>query len=269
MNDVARWSCPSCDHENVDRDTCHACGVARRWLDDPALDVPFPPGRFERRGTWIAIGHASIALVGALAAVRPEWFPWPAAPLPAYLFQVAASTSAAVAAFMQAEFEGLFHVVDARAPREARTLQPFPVTVRLVPYRKVSRARVVIELFENTYDRIKDASGRTTTKRRSERLARHVSDFERGLRGRREVLVEAEFVPPYPTSALRDVQSELLASILEPLRWVVPSLADTARNLREHGGFWVRVTVRVGVLRMQIDRRVVVYFRSDTHVAVG
>jgi hypothetical protein len=204
-----------------------------------------------------------------VAAVRPEWFPWPAAPFPAYVAQVSASLSAAVAALMQAEFDGLFHVVDARAPREARTLQPFPVTVRLVPYRRIGHVHVIVEFYENTYDRVKDAAGRTTTKRRSERLARHVERFERGLRGRREVRVEAEFVPPYPTSAMRDVRSELLASVLAPLRWLLPSMADTARNLREHGGFWVRVTVKVGLLRMSVDRRVVVYFKSESHVAVG
>jgi hypothetical protein len=52
------------------------------------------------------------------------------------------------------------------------------------------------------------------------------------------------------------VASEIKASILGALGPIVPGLGHYARNLREHGGYFVRAVVRFGPWRRVYEQRV-------------
>jgi enhancing lycopene biosynthesis protein 2 len=87
--------------------------------------------------------------------------------------------------------------------------------------------------------------------------------------GRRASLVEATFIAPFPTQQMRDVMAELQASAMASLAWLVPGLGQAARNLREHGGVRVRLTVRVGPFFRRVEKRVVVYQMQGDWLAIG
>jgi len=77
------------------------------------------------------------------------------------------------------------------------------------------------------------------------------------MRGRREHVFQASFLAPAPSPAQHDVATELAASMLGGVGFLVPGLGHYARNLREHGGFFVRAVVRVGLWRRVYEQRVV------------
>jgi len=84
--------------------------------------------------------------------------------------------------------------------------------------------------------------------------------LERGARltGRREHGYSASFEAPFPTTVHEHLGAQLTASLLGPIGFLVPGLGHYARNLREHGGFYVRATVRSGIFRRRFEQRVIV-----------
>ena len=263
------WTCGSCGFLNASGATCDRCGVARRWLEDPPLDLPPRPGWLERPASWLALLHVAATVGGAALLVRPELAPWLAlAPL-AQAVQVALSAGATAAAVNRAVTERAFHEVTLVTPARAASGQEIVADARLVPYQRVARAHVTLELVENTYQRTRSDRGQTSVRTRTRRLARYRLLSGEALPGRRASLFEASFVAPYPSPDLRDPLAEIQASAMGAVAWLVPGLGETARNLREHGGVWVRMTVRVGPFRRRMDRRVIVYHLAGEHVAIG
>src|SRR5690606_21452718 len=79
------------------------------------------------------------------------------------------------------------------------------------------------------------------------------------LQGRREATFEAGFIAPFPATKHSDVMAEISADVLDLLGNVVPALRWNARNLREHGGYVVETTVRVGLVVRRLRKRVLAY----------
>jgi len=103
---------------------------------------------------------------------------------------------------------------------------------------------------------------------RSRRLDRQVALVGEPLSGRHTHVLKALFPAPFPSTPHTDVIAEVMASLLGVLGWVVPGLGFTARNLRQHGGYFVSATVRIGLLRRSFKRRVITYF-VGTDLYVG
>jgi len=263
------WTCSACDYVNRDGLTCDRCGLARRWQENPPLDLPPQPGWFERPAGWLSLMHGAGLALGALLLIRPEVAPWLALAEPAQATQVALSAAATLAAVNRAATERLLHDVALDVPDRAAAGQTVVADARLVPYARVQRTNVTLELVENTYERTPGRNGGTNIRTRTRRLERYRLVSGASLPGRRASLFEASFVAPYPSPGLRDVGAELQASVLSAFAWLVPGLGEAARNLREHGGVWVRLTVRVGPFRRRVDRRVTVYSLVEDGIRIG
>jgi len=95
---------------------------------------------------------------------------------------------------------------------------------------------------------------------RSRRLERQVALLGEPLSGRHSHVPTALFPGPFPATRHSDVIAEATASLLGLLGLVVPGLGFTARNLRQHGGYYVSATIRVGWLRRTFKRRVIAYY---------
>jgi hypothetical protein len=263
------WTCGACGYENDGGATCDRCGVARRWLEHPPLDLPPRPAFFERPAGWWSLAHGAATLFGALLLVRPEVAPWLALAAPAQAVQVALSLAAAVASLNRAATERLFHEVALEVPDRAPAGEELVADARLVPYGRTEGVHVTLELIENTYHRTRGRNGETRMATRSKRLGRHKMLSGETVPGRRASLLEATFIAPFPTQQMRDVMAELQASAMAALAWLVPGLGQAARNLREHGGVWVRLTVRVGPFFRRVEKRVVVYQMQGDWFAIG
>lgn len=261
------WTCPECGWENDATSTCERCGLARAWLEDPPLDLPPPPGWFERPASWLALLHAAGAIGGVVLWLRPSLAPFLALGDPWQAIQIALSAAAAVTAFNRAAMERLFHEIRLALPPHAATDTPFDVELVLVPYRRVPNVTIRIDLVENTYRRTPGRGDRLAL--RSERLARHRIQTGAPLGGRRVHHVETTFVAPLPNMEVHDTLAEIQASLLAPLAWLVPGLGQAARNLREHGGVRVRASVGVGPYRRVLERRIVIYMLGTEGLLAG
>lgn len=263
------WTCGACGFANAGGATCDRCGVARRWLEDPPLDLPPRPGWLERPAAWLTLLHAAGTLLGGALWARPELAPWLALSAPAQAVQVALSLAATLAAANRAVTERAFHEVALDTPPRAAAGAPIVADARIVPYARTERVHVTLELIENTYRRTRGDRGQTNVRARTRRLARHRMVEGGALPGRRASLFEAAFVAPYPSPELTDALAEIQASALAAFAWLVPGLGQAARNLREHGGVWVRLTVRIGPFQRRVERRVVVYQLYGDGIAIG
>lgn len=261
------WTCPECGWENAEGSTCDRCGIAKAWLEDPPLDLPPPPGWWERPDGWLVTLHAAGVVGGTLLALRPELAPFLALAEPWQWIQVALSTAATVASVNRAVMARHFHDVRLRMPPHARSDQPFDVELTLLPYRRIPNVTIRVDLVENTYQRRSGRDGGVTL--RSRRLARHHLQRRAPLRGRRTHHVTTTFLAPLPNMDVHDVMAELQASLIAPFAWLVPGLGQAARNLREHGGVRVRAVVAVGPFRHVIERRIIVFLDNDSVLLAG
>lgn len=251
------WTCPACGHDNRgDALVCDACGVARHWHEDPPLDIPPPPPWYHVGAAWAALAYGALAAGGVLVLLVPGWLEALGIGLPWVLLEVSLTGAAGFTALVEAFWQRRFNRAALRTPQTLRTGQSFDATLTLVPYQTLKRVSVRMELVDRYYEHTM-RQGRRQTRTRSRVLDRF--DLQRGesMRGRREHVFQASFLAPAPSPAQHDVATELAASMLGGVGFLVPGLGHYARNLREHGGFFVRAVVRVGLWRRVYEQRVV------------
>ncbi len=234
---------------------CDPCGVARQWHEDPALDVPPPPPWHHVGAVWGALAYGALALAGGSVLLVPGWLDALGIGAPWVVLEIVLSASAFGSALVEAVWQRRFNRAVLQVPATVRTGQAFEAILTLVPYTTLERVSVRIELVDRFYEHV-TRRGRRQTRTRSRTLERY--DLQRGepVRGRREHAFHVAFVAPAPSLAQHDVTSEITASILGALGPIVPGLGHYARNLREHGGFFVRAVVRFGPWRRVYEQRV-------------
>lgn len=255
------WGCPACGQVNLSGLTCDACGVARRMTDDPPLDIPYRPGLARLPSFWLALVWGAAALAGALLWLSPT--ARSAIGNVFLLGQVVGSGAAAVSSLFTAMWQRVFNQVELVVPPHVRSGDDLVVELKLVPYETVSPVfvdvRFVDRFFETKDDKVETARHELGSARL---LARAT------LRGRRSTTVTARFVAPFPATEHQSFQADLLADVLGLLSYVLPALAWQARNLREHGGYYVEAVVRVGLLTRRYHKRVISYL-VGTRLYVG
>ena len=251
------WACASCAYENpTDALVCDACGVARRWHEDPALDIPPPPPWHHVGAVWALLGYGALALAGVLVLAVPGWLDALGVAAPWIVLEVGLTGAAALGALVEAVWQRRFNRAFVQVPRTVRTGQAFEAVLTLVPYHTLERVSVQIELVDRYYEHVQ-RQGRRQTRTRSRVLDRHVLQRGEPVRGRREHAFQAQFLAPAPSLAQHDVATELLASVVGAFGPLLPGMSHYARNLREHGGFFVRAVVRFGIWRRVYEQRVV------------
>jgi hypothetical protein len=250
------WDCPSCGHANDGVAVCDACGIARRFFDDPPLDIPRRPRWAEVGASYAAGGYGVLALAGAGLLLAPglreslglgsDWI----------ALEVALTGAAAAGSGVHAAWSRTFHRSDLSLPRAVRAGQEFEAVLELVPFDGVERVWVTIELVDRWYETGRHR-GRQRVRTRSRVLERWRLHDGAPLTGRRRHQFRVTFAAPPPSERHSNVQAEVLASILGVFGPLVPGLSHHARNLRQHGGYYVRARVRAGPWRRSFEQQVV------------
>jgi hypothetical protein len=251
------WTCPSCAHPNGAVPLCDACGIARHWHDDPPLDLPRGPDWHEVPATWLAGLWAALAASGVAALLWPPLRDAVGVDARWIGLEAVLATAAFWTSLQEAWFLKHFNQGAVAAPTAARTGRPIEVRLTLVPYDRVDGVHVAIELVDRYYVNVQ-RRGRTTVETKQRVVEREVLERGAFLAGRREHAYRVTFDAPFPSTIHEHIGAKLMASVLEPLGWLVPGLQHHARNLREHGGFFVRATLRSGIFRRTFEQRVVV-----------
>ena len=251
-----RWDCPACGHANGQALVCDACGVARRHFEDPPVDIPRRPAWGEIGAAYLAGTYTLLALGGLTVALSPsllaaigiarEWV-W---------IEVVLAGGAAYASALHAVFERSFNQAKLEVPRSVRTGLPFEAVVTLVPYERLERLWVTIELVDRYYETVR-RRGRREVRTRSRVLQSFRLQAGEPLAGRRHHTFRATFDAPIPSATHSNVQAEIAASIAAFFGPLVPGLSHHARNLRSHGGYYVRARVRTGWWRRSYEEQVV------------
>jgi hypothetical protein len=204
---------------------------------------------------WGALAYGALTLGGLLVLLVPGWLEGLGIGATWVVLEVVLSASAFSSSLIEAVWQRRFNRAALHVPATVRTGQAFEAVLTLVPYDSIERVSVRIELVDRFYERVW-RNGRRQTRTRSRTLER--VDLQRGerIRGRREHAFHVGFLAPAPSLAQHDVATELTASLLGAFGAIVPGLGHYARNLREHGGFFVRAVVRFGPWRRVYEQRV-------------
>jgi hypothetical protein len=250
------WTCPACHLANRDDALlCDGCGVARRWHEDPPLDLPPPPPWHHVGAAWAAGLYGLLAAAGLAVLAIPGWLA-AVGIAPAWVgLEVVLTGAAGVTSAVEAVWRRRFNRAELHVPATLRVGQAFDATLTLVPYATLAGVTVRLELVDRYFVKVV-RDGRRQSSARSRVVERHVIELA-PLRGRREHTFLAQLVAPLSTASHHDVQSEIVASVLAVFGPFVPGVGHYARNLREHGGFFVRAVVRSGVWRRSYQQRVV------------
>lgn len=241
-----------CGHCNLQGEQCESCGVARRFLDDPALDVPFTPKLTDLASFWIGLMWGAAAIAGTLALLSPT-LKDSIGPV-FLLIEVFTAGAASVSSLFTAAWERIFNQVELHVPPHAAAGSTFRARLKLVPYSVVENVTVKFSFSDRFYEE-KGSEIALRTKRLEANRA-----LTRGrLPGRRQTELSSEFIAPFPMTQHTHMQADLNAGFLSFLAIFVPSFKFAARNVKEHGGFYVEAYVRVGFLSRRYHKRVVTY----------
>lgn len=250
-----KWECADCGHVNVGGSTCEVCGLAKHYLEDPALDIPFRPGLNETSGFWLGVSWSVAALAGLVLLLAPELRARTGIGLGLVVPELALAGYAAVSSFLSAVWERWFNQFEFLVPAHSPTGTPFEVTLSLVPYDTMNDVSIDVRLVDNFYTRSGDSGVETQSRDLgSERVLRSGR-----LRGRRANVFSVEFLTPFPATKHSDVMAEIMADVLDVIGLVVPAVRWNARNLREHGGYYVEARVRVGLIPRKLKKRIIAY----------
>ncbi len=261
MSDVAipglGWVCPACGQVNLGGVTCDACGIARRITEDPPLDLPYRPQLTRLPAFWLGLMWGAVTVAGLLLWLSPV-----ARNTIGNLFllvQIVGSGGAAVSSLFTAFWQRIFNQVELVVPQRVRTGDTLKAEVRLVPYETVSNVSVKVALADRYYQATKDGVEMERRELEHDNLLSNAS-----LRGRRLTSVTADFIAPFPDTPHESLRASVLADVLGLLSFAVPALAWQARNLREHGGYFVEAQVKVGLLSRKYHKRVFAYYVGDS-----
>ncbi len=254
------WTCAACGHENPPREgvsglVCEACGVARAGAFEPPLDLPRRPGLAEVPGFWYALGWLTLLLLGAALLVQGRAIAALGLGRHWVMAEMAAAAYAAGSSLLAAVWDRWFNQFELVVPQRAATGEEFRAELRLVPYVRLGGVSVSLALVDRFYER----SGEAGMELRTRSLGAFRLLDGGTLPARRLAAFEARFLAPFPVTRHTDVRAEVAADLLELVSFFVPALRWNAANLREHGGFVVVASVRVGWLPRRLVRRVLVY----------
>lgn len=241
-----------CGHCNLLGEQCEACGVARRYLEDPALDVPYTPGLTALPSFWIGVVWAAAAVAGGVALLSPTLR---ATLGPLFLsIEVFTAGAASVSSFFTAAWERIFNQVTLHVPPQAPAGSEVQARLELVPYSVVENVTVRFSFSDRFYE---DKGSEVELK--TKKLGSNNALTRGRLPARRRSELTAEFIAPFPLTKHTHMQAEMNAGVLGFLSTFVPALKFAARNVREHGGYYVEAYVRVGFLSRRYHKRVITY----------
>jgi hypothetical protein len=228
--------------------------VVRRYLLDPPLDIPSRPRLAASASFVLFVLWALLTLIGLWLLLTPVGAAL-GLPLPLLMVEVGLASLAALSSLVEAYWRHWFNEASLEVPKAVKSGEPFVAQVVVVPYAPLRNVHVSIAFIDRFF--VRNSKGQSVA--RQQAVGGETLLSGGSVRGRRREQFAATFIAPLPLNRHSDVTSELTASLLGLLGWVVPGLKHAADNLREHGGYYLRVTVRVGLLRRVYERRVIIY----------
>lgn len=256
---VEPWECAECGHINTGRAVCDACGVSRHYLEDPPLDLPYTPRLTALPSFWLAIMWSLAALAGVIAALLPAVRETIGIGTTFLVFEVPAATLAAASCFLTALWERWFNQAELKVPNHVRSGEEFEVELKLVPYRTLENVSLTFRFVDRFYERTRDG-----VETASKQLEQSRPLTKGTLSGRRSHALVTTFIAPFPVTPHEDIKAEIMADILGVAGVLIPALKNHAKNLREHGGYYVEANLRVGLLRKRMQKRVLCYLIGDS-----
>ncbi len=221
--------------------------------EDPPLDIPYRPRLTRIPAFWLSLMWGLAALGGIALWLSPV-----ARGTLGNVFligEIVASGGAAVSSLFAALWHRLFNQVELIVPAHVRTGEPLEPEVRLVPYETLNDVTVEVKLIDRYFQKSQDGVERAQRELAKTTLLRRAR-----VRGRRLTSLTSEFVAPFPDTPHESIRADIVADVLGLLSFAVPALAWQARNLREHGGYYVEAQVRVGFLSRKYHKRVITYY---------
>ena len=217
---------------------------------------------------WSSLAYGVLALAGLAVLAVPGWRAALGFDPRWVVLEVVLAAAAWFASAQEAWFQQRFNDARLTVPRHVRTGMPMDVALTLVPYSRVDGVDLTVELVDRFYvDVVR--RGRSQVETRQRVMERVVLARGEMLAGRRAHAFHLAFDAPFPSTVHEHMGASIMASVLEPLGFLVPGLRHHARNLREHGGFFVRATLRRGVWHRRFEQRVVVVHVGATTIAAG
>jgi hypothetical protein len=170
---------------------------------------------------------------------------------------------ACASSFVSARFDWWFKRIELAVPKAARAREPFEATLQIDTQRRVKDVTIVAELVDRYFEPRSEGKWETRTQQ-----------YEHRLLARRQELSAASthaftalFTAPMPLTEHESMSNEMLASLLSLAGWLVPLAGHAADNAREHGGYYVRFCLRVGLSRRIYEKRIISYHEGKTFLA--
>lgn len=234
--------------------------MARRFQEDPPLDVPFTPRLTALPSFWLGLLWSAATLGGVIGLMMPSLRDSVG---PVFLLvEIVGAGTAAVTSLFTAAWDRIFNQVELVVPPHAAAGSEFEARLKLVPYSITENVTVRLTLIDRYYED-KGSEIELRTKK-----LEAVGSLTRGrLPGRRKTVFTTTFLAPFPLTQHTYMRAEQNAAVLSFLSIFFPALRFQANNLKEHGGYYVEAFVRVGWLSRRFHKRMLTYaFGNKLHV---
>lgn len=249
------WTCDACAWLNPGGLLCERCGQALHYQLDPPADLPRRPAAASLPQFWSLLFHLLVAVLGALLLLPfladrlgiSSWW---------VILHLIIFGGAAISSLNRLMFRLWFHRLELAAPAHVRSGQMLEVKVTAAPFETIRGVRVNLQLREVSFN----SQGQL----RSRTAAGVQLNAGSPLRGRRQHVFEWDFAAPVPAGRYLNLSSEMRVSFLRAAGRFVPGLGLAAADLKDEGGWFIRLRVRRGVFMKTIKQRVLLYDPRDT-----
>ncbi len=170
---------------------------------------------------------------------------------------------ACASSLVSACFDWWFKRVELVVPKAARAREPFEATLQVDTHRPVKGVTLEAELVDRYFEPHSEGKWEP----RIQQYEHHELARRQELSGGSTHVFTAVFTAPMPLTVHESMAHEMLASLLALAGWLVPLAGHAAENMREHGGYFVRFRLRVGLARRTFEKRIISYHEGKTFLA--
>ncbi len=253
---TSQWVCYNCGSKNDYRETfCASCQNARYAQRSEPGRVRGRPPVYQIPGFFGTIFWAASCLCGVSVIASPALQQTVGVHAALGGLQALLSISAFLSSLLEFVWAFRFERIDIHAPDTIKAREEFEVDVNLVPYQTIQNVSVAIDLEDRYFEQ--NANGQWTAGRRNR--DGHMMASKETLHGGRPACFACRFKAPMPSFQHQNLSMEMQASLLRLVGWLVPGVSQLAKNMKEHGGFFVRVRIGIGLFHRNIHRRIVTY----------
>ncbi|MBI4583071.1 MAG: hypothetical protein HY717_03495 [Planctomycetes bacterium] len=227
-------------------------------------DLRSPPAFYRSRAFPPLVLWGLLAASGLALSAVPSWRAAVGLSPVLVWIETAFALWAGASSCVSACFDWWFKRIELAVPKAARACEPFETTLQVDTHRPVKGVTIEAELVDRYFELHPEGKWESRTQKYEQHeLARRVVLYGGSTHG-----FTAIFTAPMPLTAHESMANEMLASLLSLAGWLVPLAGHAAENMREHGGYFVRFRLRVGLVRRTFEKRIISYYEGKT-ILVG